>query len=123
MPPRKRWQITTSNSEHTGPLENHTLDPTMQNQFQQMMQAMLDQHCQANENQARLQEQMAKKDEDHARGMTQMQRQLLDVLERRPGLAPVQPPGTQIVINDKENDPNALFERFRKRGRKEFTGH
>ena len=44
----------------------------MQNQFQHMMQAMLDQHRQANENQAWLQEQMAKKDEDHAQEMVQM---------------------------------------------------
>ena len=47
----------------------------------------------------------------------------MDVLERRPELAPAQPPSTQIVINNRENDPNALFERFRKRGPKEFIGH
>ena len=56
----------------------------MQNQFQQLMQVMLDQQRQANENQVRLQEQMAKKDKDHAREMAQVQRQLLEVLERRP---------------------------------------
>ena len=33
-----------------------------------------------------------------------------------------QPPGTQIVFNNRGNDPNDLFERFRKRGPKEFTG-
>ena len=66
---------------------------------------------------------MAKKDEDHAREMTQMQRQLLDMLERRPEPAPAQPPCPQIVINNRENDPNALFERFRKKDQKEFTGH
>ena len=66
---------------------------------------------------------MAKNEEDHAREMAQMQRQLLEVLERRPEPAPAQPPGTQIVINNRENDPNALFERFRKRSPKEFTGH
>ena len=72
MPPRKRPVLdnpTASNSAHTRPLENGTPDPTMQNQFQQMMQAMLDQQRQANENQARLQEQMARKDEEHAREM------------------------------------------------------
>ncbi|XXG76882.1 hypothetical protein AAC387_Pa08g1150 [Persea americana] len=66
---------------------------------------------------------MAKKDEDHGREMAQMQRQLLEVLERRPETAPTQPPGPQIVINNRERDPNALFELFRKRAPKEFTGH
>ena len=64
MPPRKRPvndNPTASNSENTRPLENGTPDPNMQNQFQQMMQVMLDQQRQANENQARLQEQMAKR--------------------------------------------------------------
>ena len=70
-----------------------------------------------------MQEQMAKKDEDHAREMAQMQRQLLEVLERRPEPGPAQPPGPQIVMNNLEHDPNALFEHFRKRGPKEFTGH
>ena len=88
-----------------------------------MMWALLDQQRQANENQAKLQEQIAKMDEDHAREMAQIQRQLLEVLERRPEPVPVQPPGTQIVINNRENDPNALFESFRKRGPKEFIGH
>ena len=88
-----------------------------------MMQAMLDQQRQANENQAKLQEQMARKDEEHAREMAQMQRQLLEVLERRPEPALAQAPGPQIVINNRKHDPNALFERFRKRGPKEFTGH
>ena len=87
-----------------------------------MMQALLDQQRQANENQARLQEQMARKDEDHAREMAQVQRQLLEVLERRPPRVQAQPPGTQIVFNNRGKDPNDLFEWFRKRGRKEFIG-
>ena len=50
-----------------------------------------------------------------------MQRQLLEVLERRP--APVaQPAGAQFVFNNRGHDPNDLYERFRKRGPKEFTG-
>ena len=60
MPPRKRpinSNPTTSNSEYTGPLDDNIPDPTMSNQFQQMMQAMLDQQRQANENHARLQAQ------------------------------------------------------------------
>ena len=72
MQPHKRPVIdnpTASSSEHIGPLDNGTPDPTMQNQFQQMMQVMLDQQRQANENQARLQEQMAKNDEGHTREM------------------------------------------------------
>ena len=64
---------------------------------------------------------MAKKDEDHTREITQMQRQLLEVLERRP--APVaQPAGAQFIFNNRGHDPNDLYERFRKRGSKEFTG-
>ena len=47
----------------------------------------------------------------------------MEVLERRPELILAQPPGTQIVINNRKNDPNALFESFRKRGPKEFTEH
>ena len=91
MPPRKRTvndNPTVSNSEHTWPLENGVPDPNMQNQFQQMIQVMLDQQRQANENQARLQKQMAKKDEDHGGEIAQVQRQLLEVLERRPKPAP-----------------------------------
>lgn len=94
----------------------------MQNQFQQMMQAMLDQQRQANENQARLQEQMAKKDKDHARKMAQMQKQLLEVLERRPKTVQAQPAGAQFIFNNMGYDPNDLYERFQKRGPKEFTG-
>ena len=30
--------------------------------------------------------------------------------------------GPRIVINNRDNDLNVLFERFRKRGPKEFTG-
>ena len=73
------------------------------------MQAMLDRQHQGNENQARLQEQMAKKDEDHAREMNQVQRQLLEVLEKRPEPAPAQPLGTQIVFNNRWNDPNGCM--------------
>ena len=76
------------------------------------MQALLDQRRQANENQTRLQEQMTKKDEDHAREMAQVQRQLLEVLERRPELVQAPPPGTQVVFNNRGNDPNDLFRRF-----------
>ena len=78
------------------------------------MQALLDQQCQAHENQARLQEQMAKKDEGHAREM--------EVLEKRPESMQAPPPGTQIVFNSRGNDPNDLFERFQKRCPQEFTG-
>ena len=88
MPPRKRpvnGNPTASNNEHTGPLDDNIPNPTMQNQLQQKMKAMIDQQRQANENHARLQaqanenqailqEQMAKKDEDHKREMAQMQR-------------------------------------------------
>lgn len=122
MPPRKRPvndNPTASNREFTGPVQHDIPVNTMQNQFQEMMQAMLDQQCQANENQARLQEQMLKKDEDHARELANMQRQLLEVLQRR--LEPVQAQPA-IVINQREHDPNALFEKFRKRGPKEFLG-
>ena len=61
---------------------------------------------------------MAKKDEE----LAQVQRQLLEVLGRRP--EPIQPQhmDPQIVINNCDNDPNVLFKRFRKRGPKEFIG-
>jgi hypothetical protein len=122
MLPRKRpinGNPTTSNSDYTGPIGGDTLDNTMRNQFQQIMQAMLDQPSQANENQARLQEQILEKDEDHARELADMQRQLLEVLPRRPESVQAQ---LAIVINQRKHDPNALFERFRKRGPKEFLG-
>lgn len=81
-------------------------------------QAMLQR--QANENQARFQEQMAKKDEK----MTQVQRQLLKVLQNRPQPQPRprQALGPNIIINNREQDPNILFEIFRKRAPKEFSG-
>jgi len=127
MPPRRRTipgNPTGSNSDFTGQIdedgvENVRVEEAAPNQFQQMMQAMLDQQRQANENQARLQEQMMKKDEDHAREMAEMQRQLFELLQRRP--EPVQPPPA-VVIHQREHDPNALFEKFRKRGPKEFVG-
>ena len=71
----------------------------------------------ANENQARFQEQLAKKDEE----MAQVQRQLLEVLQTRPQPPLRQPGGPNIIINNREQDPNILFERFRKRGPKEFS--
>ena len=33
----------------------------------------------------------------------------------------MQPIGPNIVINNRDHDPNVLFERFRKRGPKEFS--
>lgn len=65
---------------------------------------------------------MAKKEEDHARELAQVQRQLLEVLVRKPEPVPTQSLGTQIVINSKKDDPNALFEHFQKRGPKGLTG-
>ncbi|XXG88093.1 hypothetical protein AAC387_Pa12g0351 [Persea americana] len=112
MPPRKRPandNSTASNSEHTGPLENNAPEPIMHNQFQQMMQAMLYQQCQANENQARLQGQMAKKGDDHAREMAQVQRQLLEVLERRPEPVQAQPLGTQIPVLGRDTSYASIF--------------
>ena len=95
------------------------------------MHAMLEQQRQANENQARLQseanenqarfqEQLPKKNEE----MAQVQRQLLKVLQNRPQPQPqhMQPLGPNIIINNRDHDPNILFERFRKRGLKEFSG-
>ncbi|XXG42105.1 hypothetical protein AAC387_Pa01g2449 [Persea americana] len=35
---------------------------------------------------------------------------------------PRQPGGPNIIINNRDQDPNILFERFRKRGPKEFSG-
>ena len=35
----------------------------------------------------------------------------------------MQPFGPNIVINNRDHDPNLLFERFRKRAPKEFSGH
>ena len=78
------------------------------------MQAMLDQHRQAIENQAKFQERMAKKDEE----MAVVQRQLLDVLQNRAQAPQAQP----IVVNHRHDDPNIMFERFMKRGPREFSG-
>ncbi|XXG82766.1 hypothetical protein AAC387_Pa10g0658 [Persea americana] len=76
------------------------------------------QQREANENPARFQEQLAKKDEE----MAQVQRKLLEVLQHRPQPQPRQLGGPNIIINNKDQDPNILFERFRKRGPKEFSG-
>ena len=55
--------------------------------------------------------------------MAQVQRQLLEVLQNRPQpqTQPRQHLGPNIVINNREQDPNILFERFRKRAPKEFS--
>lgn len=79
---------------------------------------MVDQQQKANENQVRLQEQMARNDEE----LTQVHRQLLEVLERKPEPVQAAPMGPQIAIQIRDNDPNVLFKRFRKSGLKEFIG-
>ena len=64
MPPRKtptHHNASGSNNHETDPV-----NPPTATQFQELMQAMLDQQRQANENQDRFQEQMAKKDEEMA---------------------------------------------------------
>ena len=68
MSPRKAppTQNALGNNSHEIYL---AITPTV-TQFQELIQAMLDQQRQANENQARFQEQMVKKDEE----MTQVQR-------------------------------------------------
>ena len=136
MPPRRAPPNNASGSNTD--LEN----PPTATQFQDLLRTMMEQQRLANENQARLQreanenqarlqreanenqarfqEQLAKKDEEIA----QVQRQLLEVLQNRqpPQPQPDQQLGTNIVINNREHDPNLLFERFRKRGPKEFSG-
>ena len=56
--------------------------------------------------------------------MAQVQRHLLEVLQNRPQPQPQLrlPLGPNIIINNRDQDPNILFERFRKRGPKEFSG-
>ena len=115
MPPRKMPVNQNASGSN-----NHEIDLAITltaTQFQELMQAMLDQQRQANENQARFQEQMAKKDEE----MAQVQRQLLEVLQNRPQPQPMQPLGPNIVINNRDHDTNILYERFRKRGPKQFS--
>ena len=50
--------------------------------------------------------------------MAIVQRQLLDVLQNRPQAQQAQP----IVVNHRHDDPNIMFERFKKRGPQEFSG-
>ena len=117
MPPRRDYTNTNPSSSSA-----HTAGSSGDNQFQDFIQRtmeqqqrtnemMMEQQRKANETQAKLQEQMAKKDEE----LAQVQRQLLEVLSRRPKLVQHQHTGPQIVINNRDNDPNVLFERFRKR--------
>ena len=83
------------------------------------MRAMLEQQRQANENQARLQreanenqarfqEQLGKKDKE----MAKVQKQLLEGLQNRPQPQPLpnQPLGPNIITNNRDHDPNILFE-------------
>ena len=72
MAPRKN----ANHASGSHPNDTESDDAPIATQFQALMQAMLDQQRQANENQARFQEQMARKDEE----MAIVQRQLLDVL-------------------------------------------
>ena len=126
MPPRK---VPNQNASGSNNNEIDPENPPTAAQFQKLMQAMLEQQRQANENQVRLQreanenqdrfqEQLAKKNEE----MAQVQRQLLEVLHNRPQPQPppMQPLGPNIIINNRDHDPNILFEKFRKRGPKEF---
>ena len=48
----------------------------------------------------------------------------MEVLQNRPQPQPqpLQPLCPNIVINNRDHDPNVLLERFRKRGPKEFSG-
>ena len=48
----------------------------------------------------------------------------MEVLQNRPQPQPQlrQPLGPNIIINNREQDPNILSERFRKRAPKEFSG-
>ena len=73
----------------------------MMEQQQKTNEMMMEQQRKANENQARLHEQMAKKDEE----LAQVQRQLLEVLGKRPEPAQPQHMGPQIVINSCDKDP------------------
>ena len=113
MPPRKAPNHHDSGSQQN---ESDASETPTATQFQELMQAMIAQQRQANENQARFQEQLARKDDE----MAQVQRQLLEVLQNR-NVAP--PVGLQIVIQNRDPDPNALFENFRKRAPKEFSGN
>ena len=56
--------------------------------------------------------------------MAQVRRQLLEVLQNRPQPQPqpMQPLGPNIIINNRDHDPNILFKRFRKRGPNDFSG-
>ncbi|XXG47447.1 hypothetical protein AAC387_Pa02g2093 [Persea americana] len=122
MPPR----IEPSNANPSRS-NAHTAGYSGENQFQNFIQMMMEQQQRtnemmmeqqrkANEIQARLQEQMAKKDEE----LAQVQRQ--EVLGRRPEPVQHQHTSPQIVINNRDKDPNVLFEHFRKRGPKELIG-
>ena len=102
MAPRKH--ANHASGSHQNDTESEDATTT---QFQALMQAMLDQQRQANENQARFQEQMAKKDEE----MANVQRKLLEVLQNRPQ----DPQAHPIVVNHRNDDPNIMFERFKKR--------
>ena len=126
MAPRR--PVNNANASGSN-IDNGTNNP-VPDQMQQLMQMLVEQQQRANENQvrfqeqqarfqeqqARLQEQMAKKDDE----LTQVQRQLLEVLGRRP--EPVPQMDAQLAVQQRDRDPNVLFERFRKRGPKDFTG-
>ena len=91
MPPRRdntNPNPSTGNANSVGPSGNNQFQNFMQimiEQQQKTNEMMMEQQRKANETQARLQEQMAKKDEE----LAQVQRQFLEVLGRRP--EPVQP--------------------------------
>ena len=85
MPPRRDYTNTNPSSNNA-----HTPGSSSENQFQDFIrrmmeqqqwtnEMMMDQQRRANETHARLQEQMAKKDEE----LAHVQRQLLEVLGRR----------------------------------------
>ena len=124
MPPRidpSNANLSRSNAHtagYSGENQFHNFMQMMMEQQQRTNEMMMEQQRKANEIQARLQEQMAKKDEE----LAQVQRQLLEVLGRRPEPVQHQHTSPQIVINNRDKDPNVLFKRFRKRGPKELIG-
>lgn len=67
-------------------------------------------------------EQMAKSNKNQVAMQTQIAALLVRQDQVQPQM-PVQPNvGTQVVIQSKDKDPNALCEKFRKRGATKFSG-
>lgn len=82
-----------------------------------LLQAFVEAQQKQPNNLARCEEEQARRDVQRDLEQTQLQTQLLDLMQRQPQVGP-QP---QVAIALRQRGPNDLYDKFKKRGLLEFT--